>query len=125
MKLADWFAWAPLCSHGSADIAKCRRVAEAALNDRLVPTYRVRSRLQPATSGISADIARGFAEIAGIDPHSVFRQEPHGELERELYALALAVQEPRIHADWQAVYAWARELGLERWFDWIPLDESR
>ena len=51
------------------------------------------------------------------------RTSPHRDLGHRLRARLDAEEEPGYRGDRSVTDAWAEELGMEGWFEWVPLDQ--
>ncbi len=78
-----------------------------------------------ACTAMNVVLAEEAAEIAGVKPGPMFRQNPHRKLGERLRDLLHAVEEPGYRGDRLVTDAWASELGLRDWYRWTRLDEVR
>ena len=70
-------------------------------------------------------LAEEAADIAGVEPGPMLRENPHRELGERLRGFLHAVEEPGYRGDRLVTDSWANELGLREWYEWKRLDEVR
>jgi hypothetical protein len=76
-----------------------------------------------ASAAMNIAFAETIGEIAGVTPAPAFRRNRYGALGEQLVERLREVAEPGLSGDRKATDAWARELGLEGWYEWVRWEE--
>jgi len=79
-------------------------------------------RLYAASTAMNVVLAEEFSELTGRTPADVIRTTPHRALGERLRERLHAVREDGYTGDRIATDAWAREVGMEGWFEWVRMD---
>jgi|GEM_PF-2694077 len=82
------------------------------------------ARLYAATTGMNVVLAEELADIAGLEPPTYVAESSHRALGHTLRARLNAEEEPGYAGDRNVTDAWAKELGLEGWFEWVRINDT-
>jgi hypothetical protein len=77
-------------------------------------------RLYRASTAMNIAFAEEAGVISGTVPDSQFRTHPSRPLAERLLDYLRSVQDGGAPGDRAVIDAWARELGMEGWFGWVP-----
>jgi len=80
-------------------------------------------RVYQAVSAMNIVLAEVASDIAGVDFPTYTRASPHRPLAGQLRSRLDAVEEPGYRGDRKATDAWAEELDMESWFDWLLVED--
>jgi len=86
---------------------------------RMIP-----EKVYRTSTAMNIAFAETAAKIAGVEPAWVFRRHRSREVAERLLDQMEKVSEPGLHGDRELTDAWARELGLEGWYEWVRYDET-
>lgn len=76
-----------------------------------------------ASAAMNIAFAETIGEIAGVAPAPAFRRNRYRSLGERLVERLRGVEEPGLPGDRKATDAWAQELGLEGWYEWVRWGE--
>ena len=79
-------------------------------------------KLYSASTAMNVVLADEAAEIAGVPVSRRIKETSCRPLGEKLREVLHSVQEPACRGDRLATDAWARELGLEGWYEWVRLE---
>lgn len=74
-----------------------------------------------ASTAMNIAFAEKVAELAGVRADPLFRQHRSRNLAEKLLSHLSGVTESGCVGDRLVTNAWAKELGLERWYEWVRL----
>ena len=69
-------------------------------------------------------LAEEAAEIADVEPGRHFLETQYRAVGEKLRDQLSSVEEPGVKGDRIVTDAWAGELGLKGWYEWVRLDEA-
>ena len=81
-------------------------------------------RLYAASTAMNVVLAEEAAELTGVQPGKAFLETPYRALGERLREKLHSVQEKGYPGDRLLTDAWAGELGMEDWYEWVRLDET-
>lgn len=87
------------------------------LDEQMLST--IPERIYRASTAMNIAFAETAAELAGVRPGSVFRHHSSRKLAERLLEDLKEVKEPGYRGDIKLTDAWARELGLVGWYEWV------
>lgn len=77
-----------------------------------------------ASTTMNLVLADEAADLAGVEPGPLFQSSVHRPLAARLHEILRATAVPGYAGDRIVTDAWAHELGLDGWYEWVPFEAT-